>query len=124
LLFTAATGRRFWANRDEFEVATALVRGEYEASPRAVCPEVPAEIDRICRKALAFAPEDRYATADEMRLDLDAFLGAGTTGLRRELAASLRSAFARERDALKTVLRDAAAGHAASVDLQAFTATA
>ncbi len=43
-------------------------------SPRSIDPKVPEELERICVKALAKDPVDRYATAGELADDLDAWL--------------------------------------------------
>jgi outer membrane protein assembly factor BamB/tRNA A-37 threonylcarbamoyl transferase component Bud32 len=48
---------------------------------RAVNPEVPPELDAIVMKALAFSPDDRFATAKEMRDALAGLLRGGTTVL-------------------------------------------
>ena len=41
----------------------------------ALRPEVPPELDRVVRKALAKAPDERYQTAEEMAADLRKLLG-------------------------------------------------
>jgi len=56
ILWNAATGMKLWGDLDELDVARGLHRGNYPASPCAICPEVPPEIDMICRKALAYDP--------------------------------------------------------------------
>jgi serine/threonine protein kinase len=43
-------------------------------SVRAVNPTVPRDLDRICRRAMADNPEDRYASARELADDLDRWL--------------------------------------------------
>ncbi len=42
-------------------------------SPKALQPTVPADLDAICRKALQWKPEDRYATVTDFAKDLDCF---------------------------------------------------
>ena len=42
--------------------------------PRLIDPELPEELERICLKALAKAPEERYATAGELADDLESWL--------------------------------------------------
>jgi serine/threonine protein kinase len=122
ILWNAATGSKLWANLDEFGIVRALCTGRYEASPRAVCPDVPDAIDAICRKALAFRPEDRYETAAEMRADLEAFLGQASIGARKRLESTMKHLFAPERAKLRAVLEAASLTSVASVN--AFTAGA
>jgi serine/threonine-protein kinase len=53
LLWEAATRRSLWGNLEDPAILQSLILGDYPASPRALDPEVPEEIDRICVKALA-----------------------------------------------------------------------
>jgi serine/threonine-protein kinase len=71
-----------------------------------VQPEVPAEIDAICRKALALLPEDRYATAADMLADLEAFLAKRTLQARRDLVSLVTKLFAKERTNIRQVLNE------------------
>lgn len=116
LLYKAATGQKFWATRDEFEIPQALVDGDYDPSPRAIRPDVPEEIDAICRKALAFRAEDRYATAADMQADLERFLGTRSATARRELGTILQALFEKERANLRAVLESSAGELSASAD--------
>jgi serine/threonine-protein kinase len=43
-------------------------------NPSALRPGVPPELDRIVRRLLSKAPEDRYAAAEDLVLDLRDFL--------------------------------------------------
>ncbi|MEZ6185631.1 MAG: serine/threonine-protein kinase [Planctomycetota bacterium] len=47
-----------------------------------VLPQAPAALDRVCAKALARDPADRYASADLLADDLERFLGAGRVSAR------------------------------------------
>lgn len=118
LLFQAATGERFWAKRDEFEIPLALVGGDYDASPRSVDPTVPKPIDAICRRALAFRREERYATAAEMQADIERFLGDRSAPLRRDLAALQQRLFERTRARLWEVVEKAAGKRASLSDAE------
>src|SRR4029079_9091220 len=74
MLWEATTGRRLWKDMDDLNIVQALVGGNMKCSPREVDPSVPEGIDKICRKALAFNVEDRYATAEDFRLDIEQYL--------------------------------------------------
>ena len=49
--------------------------------PRAINPQVPADLEAICLKAMAADPAARYATAGELAADLRRFLGVKRPGL-------------------------------------------
>lgn len=51
-----------------------LVREGRPAPPRSLRPDVPADLDVICRKCLQKSPGDRYATAGEVAEELARFL--------------------------------------------------
>jgi serine/threonine protein kinase len=55
------------------ELLTRLARGQIPR-PRDVRPDVPAELDAICARAMAFRPEDRYPTAAALADDLRMWL--------------------------------------------------
>jgi serine/threonine-protein kinase len=104
ILWEAATGRRFWDAVEEMTIVQRLIGGAFVPSPRAVRPDVPEAIDAICRRALAVRPEDRYSTAAEMQADLEAFLGARTLRIRRELTSLVSALFVRERANIRQIL--------------------
>jgi serine/threonine-protein kinase len=62
----------------------AIVEGQIPPLSR-WWPDVPPALEGIVRKALSSSPDDRYATADDMRLALEAF--AADTGLRTSTTA-------------------------------------
>jgi eukaryotic-like serine/threonine-protein kinase len=107
LLWQAATGKRFWGELDDLAIIEALVAGRYEASPRQAQPDVPLELDRICRRALARNVDDRYSTALEMQQDLEAFLGSETLSAKRELVAIINEHFTKERKQLRAIVEAA-----------------
>jgi serine/threonine-protein kinase len=87
MLWEVAVGRRMWQDREALDILQSLVAGTLPPMPREVSPDVPEEIDRICRKALAPRPEERYATAGELHADLEQYLNRDgkLVQLRREL---------------------------------------
>jgi serine/threonine-protein kinase len=48
-------------------------RGEYPA-PRSIVPQLPRELDAICRRAMAVRPDDRYDSAEALALDIERWL--------------------------------------------------
>jgi hypothetical protein len=69
VLYHCLTGRPPLLTRDAAQTLT-LVREGAPAAPRSLRPDVPGELDLICRKCLQRAPRDRYATAGEVAEDL------------------------------------------------------
>jgi serine/threonine-protein kinase len=69
VLWEMIAGRRLWHELGTPEILAGLVEGI--PSIRSVKPDVEPQLARICDKALAFRVEDRYATAAELRADLD-----------------------------------------------------
>jgi len=102
VLWEIVTGEAMWKGLSDNEVLLAIAAGEIP-SPATVVPEVPARLEAICRKALAFAREDRYATANEFRdALLDYLRDAGDRGV--ELGPVMASAFAKERSEIRAVI--------------------
>ncbi len=73
VLYQLLTGRAPVPGRDEVDVRERVLRGEI-TPPRAVNPRVPRPLEAVCLKALARQPEDRYATAKELRQDVERWL--------------------------------------------------
>ena len=61
VLWELLTGRRLWSGSTQIEMLRRVVAGDV-TTPRSVDPRIPAELEEICMKALAFSREDRYAT--------------------------------------------------------------
>lgn len=106
ILWEVATGRRMWRDMDDLQIVQALVAGEIPRSPKAVNPEVPDGLDRICAKALAPNVDERYATAEEFRSELEEYLiesGLLSTS-RRKLPAALAELFKDKREELRAII--------------------
>jgi serine/threonine protein kinase len=87
VLYELTTGSRPFEGSTDFEIMTALVKGEPEP-PSARWPEYPAALESIVLRALAPRPEDRFATAQELSRALGAFVaGAGLAPSEAGLAA-------------------------------------
>ncbi|HNS97150.1 MAG TPA: serine/threonine-protein kinase [Polyangiaceae bacterium] len=65
---------------------------------REAVPHIHPELERICMKAIAFRPEDRYQDALEFQSDLDQFiLSLGQPIGRKEISAHMMRVFAEDR---------------------------
>ncbi len=106
MLWEAATGRRLWKDMDDLNIVQALVGGTMMSSPRDFDPTVPEEVDRICRKALAYNVDDRYASAEDFRVDLEQYLAESNqlVSARRRLGAAVNELFKDKRAELKAVI--------------------
>jgi serine/threonine-protein kinase len=106
MLWETATDRRLWRDMDDLNIVQALVGGTMQTSPCEIDPTVHPELDRICRKALAFNRDDRYATAEDFRADLEQYLGetGELTSARRRLAVTVSELFKDKRAEIKGVI--------------------
>jgi beta-lactam-binding protein with PASTA domain/tRNA A-37 threonylcarbamoyl transferase component Bud32 len=69
VLYEMSTGKPPFTGDSPVAVASKHVRDQ-PALPRSVNPAIPASFEAIIMKAMAKAPADRYATAEEFRADL------------------------------------------------------
>ncbi|MCY1011875.1 serine/threonine-protein kinase [Nannocystis pusilla] len=79
LLFELLTGRPLYQDPDPKRVLKMAQRGEVTSPDVVVGPEVsfPPELVRICMKALAVKPDDRYRRVDDLIDDIKALLRGG-----------------------------------------------
>lgn len=75
LLYELTTGNPPFRAVSDYEILNRIVNGEL---PPPTLPDgpFPTELERIIRRALALAPDDRYPTAQALQLDLEAFARA------------------------------------------------
>lgn len=97
MLWEAVAGRRMWRGMDASARMRAIVRGEIP-DIREAAPGVSDTLAKIVDRALAHAPDGRYATAEEMQIDLEqvAFTEGGHSPP-REIAEFMRANFGDER---------------------------
>ncbi len=81
MLWEGLAGERLFPPADTFQIAT-LVMSQMHAPPSSKCPEVTPALDAIALKGLARDPANRYASAHEMALALEA---TGPTATTREI---------------------------------------
>jgi tRNA A-37 threonylcarbamoyl transferase component Bud32 len=72
-LYVLLTGRAPFEGTDHVEILHNVQTGNF-APPRQVNRDVPPPLDAICKKAMALAPADRYATAQELGAELERWL--------------------------------------------------
>ena len=104
VLWEITAGRKMWKGSPEMRVVNSLFTGEIPKLEQAR-PDAPAELVRICARALAVDPDQRYATAAEMRSDLLAYLeNTGQRAGTEEVAHLTQSLFADKRSEFKKVI--------------------
>lgn len=104
MVWEAAVGRRLWKGLNEVAIMHELLTGNIP-SPRSVDPRVPAELDTICKRALAMRADDRYATAADFAADLERFLAnIGDRTTSRDIATLTSTAFASDRRELREII--------------------
>lgn len=72
VMYEMLTGRLPYVGNSDTEVAVMHMNTQ-AAPPRAILPEIPEELERICLKAMDSDIDARYQTAAEMLDDLEAF---------------------------------------------------
>jgi eukaryotic-like serine/threonine-protein kinase len=105
MLWEIAVGKRLWQDVKEIDILRALIRGNIPSSPREADPSISPELDAICKKALAFKIEDRYATAADFQTDLDKVIVAnGGRPAARDVGKVVSDAFADKREETKAII--------------------
>ncbi len=72
-LYYVLTGRGPFREDDVFAVCSRVERGEFP-NPRSIRPELDRGLEAICLKAMAHAPEARYASAQALADDIERHL--------------------------------------------------
>jgi len=111
VLWELLTGRRLWSGLTQIEMLRRVVAGDV-TTPRSVDPRIPAELEEICMKALAFSREDRYATAAELATDLEYFAQRTFPPVaERDIGSAVAAAFTEDRDRIRDVVESSLSHH-------------
>ena len=104
MLWEAVAGRR----RSSGETQMSILQGRIQDSEPAlekVCPDAHPALVRVTRRALARAPEMRYATAREFRNALEQYLAAQARKISgQDVAALMRKHFEQDRAELQKII--------------------
>ncbi len=93
ILFELLAGRPPFTGPGRAEVVAKITADAPPPSPRSIRRDLPRDLDRICRTAMAKAPGDRYTSAGAMAADLRAFVNGDPirgSGWPRRLRAAIR----------------------------------
>lgn len=105
VLHECLTGERLFRSSDARRTADRVLHAEVPP-PGSRTPGVPAELDRICMRALARFPGDRYQDAGQLQQDLERLCMAAGFGP-RQLQQFIQQTFAEERQQQRQKLRQA-----------------
>ncbi|HVK69747.1 MAG TPA: protein kinase [Polyangium sp.] len=104
VLWEMLAGRKMWDKAPDMEVLHKLATGEMEPI-ELVRPDVPQALAKICAKALAYDPVDRYATAAEMRAAILGYLdGAGLRVTPEDIGKYVTSIYADKRTEIRKII--------------------
>lgn len=111
MLWEIVVGARPWKGLSDIQILGRLATGQIP-TPRSANPAVDPELERICLKATSPDPSARYATAAEMREDIERFVEAASLRCSpRELGGVVADLFQDRRAEIRSLidvqLRDA-----------------
>lgn len=72
LLWELTTGKRLFAGENEFAILNRVAKADVPP-PSSVRPEYPPELEAIVMRALSVDPENRYASAIDLQIDIEDF---------------------------------------------------
>lgn len=116
LLWDAIAGSRMWGALSDAQIIRNVMKGQVPRLSTRV--EVDPELERIVTKATAQAAADRYATADELRLDLERYLSTLPPVTSRDVGELLARISAEARATRKRELAEAIAVAERELSLQ------
>lgn len=106
IFWELVVGERFWGDLSDVQILQRLTFGEIPKL-RERWPAAPEALDRICSRALAMRPEDRYATAAQMREDVEAYLATmGRRPSSAEIGRLIGETFANRRAEVRSAISD------------------
>ncbi len=104
MLWEAIAGRRMWNDLPDVGVMRQVFDGQIPSLDEAA-PHAPQNLRNICMRALAADPNDRYPTALEMQLDLEAAAAEQPTAAgTRELSALMNDLFSDRRAQVRATI--------------------
>ncbi|MGH7436260.1 MAG: serine/threonine protein kinase, partial [Polyangiaceae bacterium] len=110
VLWEILAGERIWLGVPDMVLMQRVTSGDIP-SPRTLNPDVPEPLERICLKALSLKPEDRFATAEELQVELEQALGAlGANVKPRDLGSYVADLFAEERATIRETIESYVGG--------------
>jgi serine/threonine protein kinase/ABC-type branched-subunit amino acid transport system substrate-binding protein len=101
MLWEILSAAPIWGGRSETEILRRVSAGDIPLPPR----DAPYMLQQICTKAMAFHADDRFATADALRSELDGYLAQHMTPTRdKSLGSAVIELFRDERAQIRQVI--------------------
>src|SRR5262245_17013090 len=101
MLWEILSGAPIWSGRNENEILRRVSIGDLPPVAR----EAPPALVRICARAMAHQPDDRYPTADALRVEIESYLAQHVTPTReRGLGAAVSELFRDERAQIRGLI--------------------
>jgi serine/threonine protein kinase len=120
MLWEALAGKRLWSRLSDVAVMTSVINGEIPPLSEAA-PDAPEDLARICAKAIAMKPGDRYETAQQFEFELEKAMKGIEEAKRRDLGNFVSELFANKRAEMQSVIElslSAVAGPISSTPLR------
>jgi eukaryotic-like serine/threonine-protein kinase len=122
VLWEALVGRKLWEGVPMHDVFMHLTRRELPPNPAFLVHGVPPELDRICARAMAIDPADRYETALAFRSALEQYIqGSGEAASAHDVGHFVGEEFAEERATRHSFVEAELARLAAGVGRETFS---
>jgi ABC-type branched-subunit amino acid transport system substrate-binding protein len=104
MLWEVITGTQLWKGVKQSEIMQSVLAAKLPA-PSQVTIGVPEQLERICMRALAHSPEDRYPTAAAFEEDIEAYLSATAPSCGdARLGAAIGAMFGTQRAAMRETI--------------------
>jgi eukaryotic-like serine/threonine-protein kinase len=104
LLWELTAGVPLWKGLGDIEILERISQAKYPLL-RDVCPGVPPMLEAIVSRALAATPDERYASAAELRADLNEYMDAeGYRPSAEDIGQFVRSLFDDKRAEIKRII--------------------
>jgi len=102
VLWRTITGKRMWAGASEMEILQSLAN--HRIPEPVALPGIPDDLVRICKKAIAANPAERYATASALKSDLEALLTKVPGGSHEDVASFVTDLLAERRKEIASAI--------------------
>ena len=117
MLWEAATGKRMWKGVPDITILQRLLAGEIP-TPRSINPDVPEKLEAIILKTLSHQRDDRYETASDLQLALEAYLEECERVHERDIGKLIASHFGADRAKIKGIIDEQLRTRPAPTDSQ------
>ncbi|AKV03047.1 serine/threonine protein kinase [Labilithrix luteola] len=104
MIWEAVAGQRMWHKKSDVEVLTRIIKGEMPLLAD-VAPDAPPALIAICNRAITKDRETRFASAAELRAELETFLRENAPAVTmREVGAVVGEVFTAERTTTRSTI--------------------